>query len=254
MERPREQRWDAGGWGLCSAGRATGSTHAVHVPASMVAAGSSHDLGIGPSGGSGACCRVGDTSHVSPASAPRCVTEFHRSGRGGGDKASLAQGPRGPAQSGPRAGPIAIHAVDTDACGHSSRREIIPVQATHSATCSETPRKVLTVMHEFARERLALEVTTLLPAPRGITVLERLVAVRGVLQFIRPDHGPEFMALAAHGWLAQHQMVALGIDTICPLAEPVMSEYARFPLRGRSVGQARHLSEKRPHSGLSNSP
>jgi putative transposase len=71
-------------------------------------------------------------------------------------------------------------------------------------------------MHEFARERLALEVATLLPVQRGIRSLERLVAVRGVLQFIRRDHGHELRALAVHGWPAQHQIVALCIDTICP--------------------------------------
>jgi putative transposase len=70
-------------------------------------------------------------------------------------------------------------------------------------------------MDEFTREGLAIEVATSLPSLRVLTVLERLVVTHGKPQFIRSDNGPEFIALAVRGWLAQHQMRTLYIDPAC---------------------------------------
>jgi putative transposase len=108
-----------------------------------------------------------------------------------------------------------------------ARPTTVPVQATHPGhvwtydflydDCRKgTPLKVLTVMDESTREGLALEVATSLPAQRVVAILERLVATHGTPQFIRSDNGPEFMALAVRGWLAQHQMRILYIDPGCP--------------------------------------
>jgi putative transposase len=108
-----------------------------------------------------------------------------------------------------------------------ARSAMIPVQATHSGhvwtydllydhCLKGTPLKVLTVMDEFTREGLAIEVATSLPAQRVLAVLERLVAMHGTPRFIRSDNGPEFMALAVRGWLARHQMTTVYIDPGCP--------------------------------------
>jgi putative transposase len=108
-----------------------------------------------------------------------------------------------------------------------ARPATVPVQAAHPGHvwtydflhdhCRKgTPLQVLTVMDEFTREGLALEVATSLPAQRVVAILERLVATHGVPQFIRSDNGPEFIALAVRGWLAQHQMRTLYIDPGCP--------------------------------------
>jgi putative transposase len=154
---------------------------------------------------------------------------------------------------------------------------MIPVQATqpgHVWTddflydhCRQgTPLKVLTVMDEFTREGLALEVATSLPAPRVLAVLARLVARHGTPQFIRSDHGPEFIALAVRGWLARHQMTTLYIAP----GSPWQHGYGeRFNGTGReecvkmhvfhSVAEARVVlaiyrrqsNAERPHSGVS---
>ena len=38
----------------------------------------------------------------------------------------------------------------------------------------------------------------------------------GAPQFVRSDNGPEFIALAVRGWLAQPQMTTMSIDPGCP--------------------------------------
>jgi putative transposase len=108
-----------------------------------------------------------------------------------------------------------------------ARRAMIPVQAMHPGhvwtsdvlhdhCLTGIPLKVLTSMDEFTWEGLALEVATSLPSARGLAVLERLVTMHGTPPFICSDHGPEFIALAVRGWLAQHQMTTLDIDPGCP--------------------------------------
>jgi putative transposase len=71
-------------------------------------------------------------------------------------------------------------------------------------------------MDEFTREGLALEAATSLPSPRVLAILEHLVTIYGPPEFIRRANGPEFMALAVRGGLAQHQMVTRSIDPGCP--------------------------------------
>jgi putative transposase len=152
----------------------------------------------------------------------------------------------------------------------------IPVQALHPGhvwtydflhdhCLNGTPLKVLTVMDEFTREGLALEVAMSLPAQRVLTVLEGLVVIHGRPQFIRSDNGPEFIALALRGWLAQHQMQTLYIDPGCPWQNG-FGESFNGTVRDEclnmhvfhSVAEARivlaayrrQYNEERPHSSL----
>jgi putative transposase len=157
-----------------------------------------------------------------------------------------------------------------------ARAASIPVQATHPGhvwtydflhdRCLKgTPLKVLTIMDEFTREGLALEVATSLPSQRVLTILERLVVTHGAPQFIRSDNGPEFIALAVRGWLAQHQTRTLYIDPGCPWQNgygesfngTVRDECLNMHVF-HSVAEARIMlatyrrqyNEERPHSSL----
>jgi putative transposase len=67
-------------------------------------------------------------------------------------------------------------------------------------------------MDEFTREGLALAVATSLPSARVLAILQGLVVTHGAPQFVRSDNGPEVIALAVRGWLAQHQMTTVDID------------------------------------------
>jgi putative transposase len=157
-----------------------------------------------------------------------------------------------------------------------ARRAIIPVQATqpghvwpddvlHDRCLTGTPLQVLTVMDEFTREGLALAVATSLPSARGLALLQGLVVTHGVPRFVRSDNGPEFMALAVRGWLAQHQMTTVYIEPGCPwqngygerfngtVRDECLNRHAfQSVTEARVVLEAysRQYNEARPHSSL----
>lgn len=68
--------------------------------------------------------------------------------------------------------------------------------------------KCLTVVDEWTREALAIEVAGSIRSKRVIEVLSRLVSSRGAPRFLRSDNGPEFVSMAVLSWLTQQ-----GIDT-----------------------------------------
>lgn len=61
--------------------------------------------------------------------------------------------------------------------------------------------KCLTVVDEWTRECLAIEVSTSMGADRVIAVLARLVQKYGAPQALRSDNGPEFVARALRIWV-----------------------------------------------------
>jgi putative transposase len=61
---------------------------------------------------------------------------------------------------------------------------------------------VLTLVDEFTRECLAIEVGGSFDAPRVIAVLEGAFAEHGPPEWLRSDNGPEFIAEVLKSWLA----------------------------------------------------
>jgi putative transposase len=135
----------------------------------------------------------------------------------------------------------------------------------HDHCLNGTKLKLLTVMDEFTREGLAIEVATSLPSRRVIAVLADLFAQHGAPQFIRSDNGPEFIAQALRDWLAQHQTETLYIDPGCPwqngFGESVggtvrdeclnMHAFASVAEARVILAAFRHqYNEERPHSSL----
>lgn len=128
-----------------------------------------------------------------------------------------------------------------------------------------TALRVLTVMDEFTREGLAIEVATALPAHRGGAVLARLFHTRGAPQFLRRDNGPECGALMLRGWLASQRTAPLYIAPGCPgqngsgeSFNGTLREECRNQHVFTTVAEARvqleafrrQYTEERPHSGL----
>jgi putative transposase len=64
--------------------------------------------------------------------------------------------------------------------------------------------KCLTIIDEWKRESLAIDVAGNLRSRRVIEVLAKLVSVRGAPRYMRSDNGPEFVATAVRaGSIAQ---------------------------------------------------
>jgi putative transposase len=125
--------------------------------------------------------------------------------------------------------------------------------------------KLLTVVDEYTRESLAIEVATSIKARAVIEVLARLVAERGAPQCMRSDNGPEFVALRVKEWLAQKGIATLYIAPGSPwqnargesfngrLRDECLNVEWFRNLREASVmveSWRRHYNKARPHSSL----
>jgi putative transposase len=71
---------------------------------------------------------------------------------------------------------------------------------------------ILTVMDEFTREGLAVDVTRTTSAARVLEILRVLFAQHGAPGHLRSDNGPEFVAQAVQTWLADCRVATLYIE------------------------------------------
>ncbi len=125
--------------------------------------------------------------------------------------------------------------------------------------------KLLTVLDEFTRESLAIEVGRSIKAKDVISVLEYLFMVRGVTGFIRSDNGPEFIADAIKKWLKKKHIETLYIAPGSPWENGYIESFngkLRDEVLNRevfySVNEAKVIVQSwrleynnhRPHSGL----
>jgi putative transposase len=127
------------------------------------------------------------------------------------------------------------------------------------------PLKLLTLLDEFTRESLAIEVSRSIRSKDVIEVLGYLFMVRGIPGCIRSDNGPEFISDAIKRWFIESSVETLYIEPGCPWQNGyIESFHSRFrtELLNRelfhSVSEAKVLVEAwrleynnhRPHSSL----
>jgi putative transposase len=67
--------------------------------------------------------------------------------------------------------------------------------------------RALTVVDNFTRESLAIEVDGSLRGDRVVAVLDRLIGQRGAPKSIRVDNGPEFVSKVLDQWAYAHSVV-----------------------------------------------
>jgi putative transposase len=135
----------------------------------------------------------------------------------------------------------------------------------HDRTSDGRPLKWLTLLDEYTRECLALEVRRSLTAQAVKEVLTEVVRQRGAPRHIRSDNGPEFIAGVLRSWLAEEKIGALYIEPGAPwqngYAESFNGKVEDELVKGEefaSVLEARVLAkewktdynEVRPHSSL----
>jgi putative transposase len=127
--------------------------------------------------------------------------------------------------------------------------------------------KCLTIVDEYSRECLAIDVAGSIRSGRVIEMLSKLVSVHGAPQYLRSDNGPEFVSRAILRWLAGAQIDTAHIDPGKPWQngsnesfngkfrdECLSMEWFKNRLDAKIVIEnwRRHYNEVRPHSSLAN--
>ena len=125
--------------------------------------------------------------------------------------------------------------------------------------------KCLTVIDEFTRECLAIDVAGSIRSGRVIEVLSRFISERGAPGFLRSDNGPEFVSHAILEWLGKERIETALIDPGKPWQngdnesfngkfrdECLSLEWFRSREEARVVIETwrRHYNHVRPHSSL----
>ncbi len=129
--------------------------------------------------------------------------------------------------------------------------------------------KMLTVVDEYTRECLAIDVER---RADSMSVLERLAALfveRGVPEYIRSDNGPEFTARLVRNWLERVGVKTLFIEPVSPwengyvesfngkFRDEMLNGEIFYTLREAKVlieGWRREYNKVRPHSSLGYRP
>ena len=127
--------------------------------------------------------------------------------------------------------------------------------------------KCLTVVDEYTRECLAIDVAGSIRSGRVIDVLSRLMSERGCPQVLRSDNGPEFVSKAILTWALRSGLDSALIDPGKPWQngtnesfngkfrdECLAMEWFRTRAEAKAVIETwrQHYNEVRPHSSLRN--
>jgi len=125
--------------------------------------------------------------------------------------------------------------------------------------------KCLTVVDEWTRECLAIEVAGSIRSSHVIDVLARLVSTHGAPRHLRSDNGPEFVSRAILKWLGASDIDTALIDPGKPWQnatnesfndkfrdECLSLEWFRSRVEAKVLIESwrRHYNEVRPHSSL----
>jgi putative transposase len=125
--------------------------------------------------------------------------------------------------------------------------------------------KCLTVIDEWTRESLTIDVAGGIRSGRVIEVLTQLVSIHGAPRYLRSDNGPEFVAAAILRWLTAAQIETALIDPGKPWQNGADESFnGKFRdefltlqwFRNRVDAKVgieqwrRHYNEVRPHSSL----
>jgi len=104
----------------------------------------------------------------------------------------------------------------------------------------------LTLVDEFSKHGLALEIALTLPAPAVVAVLDEVAAVYGYPAFLRVDNGPEFASLALLDWALTHNVQLLFIEPGKPTQNAIIESFnSRVRLEFLNANVFRSLSEAR---------
>ena len=125
--------------------------------------------------------------------------------------------------------------------------------------------KCLTVVDEYTRECLAIDVAGSIRSRRVIEVMGKLISVHGAPRYLRSDSGPEFVSRAILKWLCEEGIYTAVIDPGKPWQngtnesfngkfrdECLSMEWFRSRAEAKVIIETfrRHFNAVRPHSSL----
>jgi transposase InsO family protein len=131
------------------------------------------------------------------------------------------------------------------------------------------PLRMLTVVDEFTRQCLAIDVARKLSSDDVLERLAWLMVTRGVPQHIRSDNGPEFTATVVRDWLNKVGVKTLFIEPGSPWENGYVESFngkLRDELLNREIFYTlaeakvlievwrKHYNQVRPHSSLGYRP
>lgn len=137
----------------------------------------------------------------------------------------------------------------------------------HDALVCGRRFRTFSVVDDFNREALAIEIDLNIPAQRVVRVLNRILANRGYPRKMRMDNGPELVSLALAQWGEEHGVLLGFIKPGKPTQNAFIERFNRtyrteildFYLF-RNLNEAREITERwiaeynneRPHESLNN--
>lgn len=99
------------------------------------------------------------------------------------------------------------------------------IDFVHDGCGDQRVFRALTVVDNFTRECLAIEVDSCLSSVRVTRVLERIIVERGAPESIRSDNGPEFTSRHYLAWCEQRQIRADHIDPGRPMQNGTVESF-----------------------------
>jgi putative transposase len=147
----------------------------------------------------------------------------------------------------------------------TARNHVWAYDFVHDYCANGQKLKCLTIVDEWTRESLAIDVSGSIRSGRVIEVLSQLVSVHGAPKYLRSDNGPEFVAAAIMRWVVQANVESAHIDPGKPWQngtdesfngkfrdECLSLEWFRSREEAKVLIETwrKHYNDVRPHSSL----
>lgn len=150
-------------------------------------------------------------------------------------------------------------------CSPTKRNAVWSYDFVYDACANGQQLKCLTVVDEYTRECLAIDVAGSIRSHRVIEVLSKLISIHGAPRYMRSDNGPEFVSSALLKWVMDEKIESVLIEPGKPWQngtnesfngkfrdECLAMEWFRNRLEAKVVIEdwKEHYNEVRPHSSL----
>lgn len=158
-----------------------------------------------------------------------------------------------------------VHSMSLRSLSATTANQVWAYDFVHDSCANGQKLKLLTVVDEWTRECLAIEVGARINSARVKEVLSRLMSWHGRPTYLRSDNGPEFVATRVKEWLKTSGVQTTFIEPGKPWQngtnesfngklrdECLNMEWFRNRAEARVLieGWRRHYNEERPHSSL----